>query len=539
MATLVILQLTLAGVSASRGSDDGTTFAEARHNGSLSAEAYRRCVRYVDAWLAHADPATGLIPRNLRDGRDFWNGRDAGADNYAFMVLTAALTDRERLMPRMLEMLRTERRITARHGHLCDDYLFSRRTWRRETFDLDATLFDSAEYVKDGLLPITEWLGTSPWSDRAREIIDDIWKNARIATPAGPIATLNFEVNGDLLQACSRLHWLTGKRRYLDWAERLGDFYLLSTNHPTRHLERLRLRDHGGEVVNGLTELYVILRHQGLPKADQYRGPLTEILDRILRDGCNPDGLLYDWFEPGTGRHAASLADTWGYVMNGHYTVHLLDGAPAYQDAVVRALNALESGYTQYRWEGDSADGYADAIESALNLLNREPIDSAMRWVDTEIHSMWAKQQPDGIIEGWHGDGNFARTSLLYALWKTQGLTLEPWREDVRLGAVRSGNQVLISVLAEHPWSGHLVADRPRHRENLRLPLDYPRINQFPEWFTVEPSGSWILEGLPETASHIMDGRRLRRGIPLVLQPGRELRLILRPASSPAAPRRD
>mgnify|MGYP001582433522 FL=1 len=53
-------------------------------------EAFYRCRRYVDGWLAHADSATGLIPRTL--GVDFWNGRDAAADNYPFMVLTAAMT---------------------------------------------------------------------------------------------------------------------------------------------------------------------------------------------------------------------------------------------------------------------------------------------------------------------------------------------------------------------------------------------------------------------------------------------------------------
>jgi hypothetical protein len=509
-----------------------TTFATAAEHGRLSAEAYRRCVRYVDAWLAHADPSTGLIPRNLRESRDFWNGRDSGADNYAFMVLTAAMTDRSRLLPRLLDILRTERRLTARRDHLCDDYSFSKQAWRRETFDLDATIFDSAEYVKDGLLPITEWLGKSPWSDRAREIIDDIWKNAAIPTPSGLIPTLNFEVNGDLLQSCSRLYWFTGKTRYREWAERLGDFYLLSTNHPTRNLKQLRLRDHGGEVVNGLTELYVILRQNGSAKADAYRGPLLEILDRILRDGSNSDGLLYDWIEPSTGRHANTLADTWGYVMNGHYTVHLLDHAPAYRDAVVRALNCLESGYSNHRWEGDSADGYADALEGGLNLLNREPVDSAARWIDTEIQRMWSKQQPDGIIEGWHGDGNFARTSLMYALWKTQGLTLEPWREDTRLGVVRRDDHLLISITSEKPWRGRLIPDRPRHRENLQLPLDYPRINQFPEWFTVERTGSWDIEGLPNRPLLKVDAATLRRGIPITLAAGHELRLHLRPQDS-------
>lgn len=101
---------------------------------------------------------TGLIPRNLRESRDFWNGRDSGADNYAFDGLTAAMTDRPRLLPRMIEILRTERgvRLTARHDHLCDDYSFSTRLAPRS---LRSRCHDLRQrrIREDGLLPITEW----------------------------------------------------------------------------------------------------------------------------------------------------------------------------------------------------------------------------------------------------------------------------------------------------------------------------------------------------------------------------------------------
>ena len=87
----------------------------------LAAEGLSRCRRYVDGWLRHADPASGLIPRNLDRDRDIWNAMDSAAANYPFMVLTAALTDRPLFEGRMLDMLRTEnvvdqsRRPPARH----------------------------------------------------------------------------------------------------------------------------------------------------------------------------------------------------------------------------------------------------------------------------------------------------------------------------------------------------------------------------------------------------------------------------------------
>ena len=54
-------------------------FRHAERNGRQAAEAFYRCHRYVAGWLAHADPATGLIPRNFRESRDYWNGRDSAA----------------------------------------------------------------------------------------------------------------------------------------------------------------------------------------------------------------------------------------------------------------------------------------------------------------------------------------------------------------------------------------------------------------------------------------------------------------------------
>ena len=504
-------------------------FRHAERNARQAAEALYRCRRFVDGWLAHADPKTGLIPRNLKADKDIWNGRDAAADNYPFMVLTCALTDRARFDGRMLDMLRTEMRLTGRVDRLCDNYRFSTGTWAREKIDMDAIVFDSAEYVKDGLLPLTEWLGQSPWSDRMIGLIDDIWKHATIDTPHGKLATLNFEVNGDLLQACSRLYWFTGDRKYLDWAIRLGDYYLLGDKHPTRDMESLSLRDHGCEIINGLSELYAACAHAAPEKREAYRKPLHEMYDRILELGVNEHGMMYNTFNTKTGQHSAALTDNWGYNYDGVYTLWLLDRKEPYRAAARKALANIKTHYTGHRWEGDNADGFADSIEGAINLLNREPVESAFDWVDTEIRIMWSKQKPDGVIEGWHGDGNSARTSIMYALWKTQGAHLQPWREDVRLGAVRQDGKVYISLTADEAWSGRVIFDRPRHRENLKLPLDYPRINQFPDWFAVGAEETYTLRDAAG-AERRLSGREMREGVAVELKPGVEVKWIVGPS---------
>lgn len=494
--------------------DDQAAFRLAVTNARLANEAFFRCRLFVEGWLGEADPASGLIPRNLRESRDFWNGRDSAADNYPFMVLTAAMTDPGLLQGRLLQMLHAETRLTSRVGRLPDDYSFSKKGWRRDKLDLDALIFDGAEYVKDGLLPITEWLGPSPWSERMLGIVDDIWERAAIDTPFGRLPTLNVEVSGDLLQACSRLFWFTSDRKYLDWAVRLGDYYLLGTNHPTRDLRQLRLLDHGCEVVNGLAELYLALSKVDPAKKSQYTAPITEMFDCILEKGRNADGLLYAWFNPQTGEHSPELCDTWGYDYDGVYAMWLVDGKPAYREAVRKVLGNLKGKYVGACWIEKSADAYADSIEGALNLLNREFIPDAADWLDSQTALMWGAQRTDGIIEGWHGDGNFARTSLMYALWKTQGATIEPWRSDVQFGAVKSGNALHLVLSSRAPWKGKLKFDRPRHRELMKLPLDYPRINQFPEWFTVEAEGNYGLSGLGAQGLQ-KTGTELTRGVEL------------------------
>jgi hypothetical protein len=508
-------------------------FNTAESNGRQAAEAFYRCRRFIDGWLAHADPATGLIPRNLRDS-PYWNGRDSAADNYPFMVLTAAMTDRPLFAGRLADMLRAEIRLTCRIDRLPDDWSFQTQGWRREKVDLDAIIFDGAEYVKDGLIPITEWLGSSPWSERAIGIVDDIWKHAPIETPYGRIPTLNFEVNGDLLQACSRLFWFTGDQKYLDWAIRLGDYYLLGDRHPTRDLKELNLGDHSCEVINGLSELYVACANAAPRKREAYRQPLRQLYDRILEVGRNEHGMIYLKVNPQTGDHGPQLTDNWGYNYDGIYTAYLIDGVTAYREAVRNVLGNLKAHYTGQGGlcQSQSADGYADSIEGAINLLNREPVASAFDWVDAEIRVMWAKQRADGVIEGWHGDGNFARTSLMYALWKTQGCRLEPWRPDLRIGAVRDGEVLYLSVSADEPWQGKLLFDLPRHRTHMRLPLDYPRINQFPEWFTAEPGSALELAIDGQPAVRIA---RPEAGCELTLQANQTLRAMVRRVSNPPA----
>ena len=502
-------------------------FEQALENGRLANEGFVRCRDFVKGWLKHADPKTGLIPRNLTRDKDIWNARDSAADNYPFMVLTAAVTDRELFEGRMLDMLHTEIKLTSRIGNMPDTYSFSKQNFRDGQPDLKRIIFGSSEYIKDGLLPLTEWLGPSSWSQRMLGILDDIWKHAPVETKYGKVPSTSQEINGEMLQTLSRIYWMTGDKKYLDWAIRLGDYYLLDEHHPTRDETKLRLRDHGCEIVSGLCELYATVSFALPNKKQVYQKPVHEVLDRILEIGRNEHGLFYNTINPQTGQHDNGLADTWGYDLNGFYTVYLIDETEPYREAVRKALTNLNEHYKSYKWEGSSADGYADSIEGAINLYNREPIASAAQWLDSETKVMWSIQKPDGIIEGWHGDGNFARTTIMYCLWKTKGLTIRPWRQDVVFGAVQHGNALKISIHAKDKWQGKLLFDTPRHKTIMNMPLDWPRINQFPEWFTVKAEERYTIRDLTSNSRSTYTGKELHKGITIDLEGGTERHLLI------------
>lgn len=81
----------------------------------------------------------------------------------------------------------------------------------------------------------------------------------------------------------------------------------------------------------------------------------------------------------------------------------------------------------------------------------------------------------------------------MYALWKTQGMSVQPWQNNFFYGAVQQNDKLYFSLSADEGWAGKLFFDRPRHRKWLNLPFDWPRINQFSEWFTVEADQTYTL----------------------------------------------
>jgi len=460
--------------------------------------------------------------RGLKPGdtRRLYTPHNSGADLYPYLILTAHLTDPDLYHGRLLEMLRNEVRYTTAQESIPANLEMS-------TGELGPpSLFGAGEYAKDGLLAVTELLGRTPWFYRMVDMTADAMARAPVASRFGNLPASDAELNGDYLQTLVRLATMTGDRRFLEWARRIGDAYVeevLPGNHgvPSSKWDfdkhagdgQLRLRDHGNETVVGLSLLYALEAYRQTPRAARYRPVLARMFDRIL-ESANPDRMLYNQIDAATLKPKdAALSDNWGYVYGAVYCFYQVTGEEKYREAVRRVLRNLPK-YRNYDWERSSFDGYADSIEGAIYLVAREPVPEALDWIESEIRVMTAMQKPNGHIENWYGEGNFNRTVLLYILMKSQGCRPDRWVPGLRLGAVSEGERLHLSLEAPKGWQGRIQFDFARHRRVLNLPKNYVRLNEFPEWYTVDENTLYRLRA-PSGAEEIRLGSELVAGVRL------------------------
>ncbi|MBP1674376.1 MAG: hypothetical protein H6Q24_514, partial [Bacteroidetes bacterium] len=107
------------------------------------------------------------------------------------------------------------------------------------------------------------------------------------------------------------------------------------------------------------------------------------------------------------------------------------------------------------------------------------------------------------------------------------GVHCSPWREDLKFGSEVRDGKLFISVSSDKAWKGILTFDYERHKEILHLPVDYPRINQFPEWFTVEDQKDYKLTDYNKKAKTQITGEELRKGIEMSLSGGEGYHIVV------------
>lgn len=513
-----------------------TATDELLRRGEIARRNFSRSLKLLDGWWATRDRVTGLFPRRV--DQPVWAPQDNAADMFPFLSLTAYFLAPERL-DEILQIIPIEKKLTQRLGVLPDWYSITNRTFVHTNADLPRLIFNAAEYCKDGLLPMTEVMGRGPWFDRMVELTDAIFEQVPVQSDFGLLPADDSEVNGDILQTLARLYAMTRNPKYLAWAERIGDAYCFEvlpkngglpayrwdfTKHEVLR-DSLNLNDHGNELIGGLAELYVVTQGFNPQKAKRYRAPLATMFHRLLDKARNPDGLWYNLIRASTGEPLnPATPDTWGYAFSATATFGTATGDPVLLEAVTNALRNIDQ--PRYLHWSD-ADAYADAIEGALYLLNRFPVREGFDWMEKMLPLFLGKQRDNGIVEGWYGDGNYARTALLAARYYTQGAICRPWRSDLRFAAMRDGDTLKIALTAESDWEGKVIFDQPRHRLILSLPSNYARLNEWSEWFTVEADALYRVKA-GNARAEVKTGAELALGLPLSLKAGKVVRLEIR-----------
>ena len=515
----------------------GDVAGVARLNAVLSTEAFARAARTTTRWLDRRDTETGLFPHTLKPKGRYWSYGDVGSDLLPFLAIGAQQLVPQRY-PEILATLAAERQLTA--GFPRDVDLDGLQPLDRT---VEKQMLGNVEYGKDGLLPIVELLGADPWGLRMRQIVHGVLTQSKVPTTRGPIPSDAAEVNGSLLQVLARLSWTDGDPRYLEMGRRISAAYLddalpKTGQIPPQHWDfvagkpiddrALHLGDHGSEIVSGLIEWQRVASRHGFPEEAQHRAAITQMLDRLLQTGRTPAGLWYDGISYPHGTVInRELNDNWGYLGQA-YLNHAAqlraaaDGdalaAERFEAAAATMLQAVTE-LDFYVWERGDMDGYADTLESALYLLHRIGNPTAEQWVHEQMPVLYGFQKPNGSVTDENIDGNFVRTAMLYGRWLTQGARLEPWAPTASLGSAVDGPCLQLHLHAAQPWSGVLKFDTERHRLNLGLPEDYPRLNEWPEWWTAKHAHQYTVTR-PDGTTEQLQGDALAAGLPITLTPG-------------------
>lgn len=467
-----------------------------------SAELASVTISKVQRWLHEValkkiEPDTGLYHP---DGN--FNYQDAWADCYPFLVWAAWLTDLDALNGPVRGALHAE----IKH---C----------KKGFFTDPKNTFGGSEYVKDGLIAIVEVTGKDEWFDRMKAIQDEIWAQPTVDAEYGKIPSTNIEVNGEQIQALARLFTMTGEKKYLEWAERLADYYLLKGDFVPS-----RLRDHGCEIIGGLGLLLGVESVHQPAKAREYLPHIKKMLDTVLEKGTNEDGIMHDHIGP-RGR----LSDGWGYNYVAYLCYDMVVGKPVYRAHMEQVLrNLAKPAYRNYRWEGTSIDGFADSVEGGLYIMNRLPIAEGLAWADREVAANIAYAgNKDKLWGTMKLQSNGVRTAIIHALMHTRGTIARPWRQDLTLGARGTKEGLEVLLRSDKTYKGKLVFDIPRHRLYMGFKHDWPRMNTLPEWSAVELDQEYVVRNIARDSEKTWTGKQLHEGLPIELSAGEEIRLLI------------
>ena len=474
-------------------------------------EVFRRTRRMVHAWLAYADERTLLLPDVLPGhqrgpkGERIYRPHNSGADNYPYLVATAWFTDRALYDNRLRHMLRNEVRYTTAPDGIPSDLDLASGTLG------PPSLFGAAEYAKDGLIAITELLGRTPWFYRMSDMTAALMSRAPVASDFGPLPDAGAE---------------TERRRATDPRAPRPDDRRPPLPRVGR-ADRRRVRARGPPPQPRPARLHVGLRaatrgptacacattgtrwswaspssRRSRPSAAASAPSPTArrsaaMLDRILAS-ANPDGLLYDEIRPSDlAPLSTRLSDNWGYVYGAVYTHYMVTGEERYREAVRRVL-AEPDALPRPRL-GGREPGRLRRRDRERHLP-REPRAGARgarldRDRDRAPHRLPAA--------GRHHRALVRRRQLgahAAALRDDEDAGRLPRRlEGGRRGSARCARGSGSTSRSTLPPAGRgrLRFDHARHRRDMNFTRNWVRLNEWPEWYTVDENTLYRLRSTP------------------------------------------
>ncbi len=159
----------------------------------LAAGALNRSRKLLEGWLPHLDQATGLLPQRLGDS-PLWTTHNSAADNFPFMLISAAFTRQELFRPLLEKSLAGELGHTIQQHGLPGSYDLAER--RQVPLNNECLIFGASEYAKDGLVPMLEILGPGVWVRRMAALAEGVIAASRHETAWGLLPSGDAEVNG-------------------------------------------------------------------------------------------------------------------------------------------------------------------------------------------------------------------------------------------------------------------------------------------------------------------------------------------------------
>ncbi|MFQ6133830.1 MAG: hypothetical protein ACE5R4_17445, partial [Armatimonadota bacterium] len=92
---------------------------------------------------------------------------------------------------------------------------------------------------------------------------------------------------------------------------------------------------------------------------------------------------------------------------------------------------------------------------------------------------------------------------------------------------VLHGTILYLRLTADEPWQGKLHFDKPRYSAHMRLPENYPRLNEMPAWYPVHKNTHYTVRVNTESSQYT--GRQLWEGLPVSLEAGEVVRMEVVP----------